>query len=232
MEDRPTTSHTHSALLWPLMVIGGVVLMAIGAGLILSRDGAARSNVDDAPATSAPPEFVRTLEIPDFSLVDQDGRPASPSIFDGRYTILAFTFTNCPTICPVMHAHLLRLQAERKAPILRTLTISVDPTHDTPEALRRYADRLSVDPSRWTMLTGDVQQIRSIARALKLGFEADESSPIPLKDGSGTMSNIEHSSRLVLVGPDRQVVDLASGLEWDDVDRLARLALKLAAASP
>ena len=79
------------------------------------------------------------------------------------------------------------------------------------------------------MLRGAQETVSEIAQGLSLGYTFDQSDPIELKSGLGTMANIVHSSKLVLVGPDRSVLDLASGLEWEDVQRIGAHAQRLAA---
>lgn len=77
----------------------------------------------------------------DFALRDQDGRLIRLSAQRGRYVLLAFLYTSCPDVCPLIAANLnqaLRdLGPER--PSLRVLAISVDPRGNTPARVRAYA---------------------------------------------------------------------------------------------
>jgi cytochrome oxidase Cu insertion factor (SCO1/SenC/PrrC family) len=43
------------------------------------------------------------------------------------------------------------------------VSVTCDPDNDTPESLRRYADRFEADPARWKFLTGDMATIKTIA---------------------------------------------------------------------
>lgn len=210
-------------------VIAGVVALVSVVGLFVI----ARSPGPEAPPAQEgqgglPPEALAQMVIPPFALVDQDGAEVSKDIFDGRMTLLAFSFTNCPTVCPIMHSHLVRLTHEtlRMSPV-RIVTISVDPEHDTPEALRAYAERLDVASPKWTMLTGEASTIREIVKSMRFGLQEDPSLPITLKDGS-TMVNIVHPTKLVLVGPQGTVIGLESGLDWESAERIALRARELA----
>lgn len=178
---------------------------------------------------SIPPEALAAMSIPDFTLTDQRGRSLTKQdVFHGRMTILAFSFTNCPTVCPIMHSHLAQLASEtlRNTPV-QIVTISVDPTHDTPEALREHAARLGVDDDRWIMLTGDKAVIQDMVRSMKFAIADDPALTITLSDGS-TMPNIVHPTKLVLVGPVGTVIGLDSGLDFDSARRLAERARDLA----
>ena len=66
-------------------------------------------------------------------------------------------FTACPTIFPVISSQLARvhdrLAADGLSDRVALLTHTVDPANDTPERMRRYADRLGADPDLWRFLT-------------------------------------------------------------------------------
>jgi len=42
------------------------------------------------------------------------------------------------------------------------VSLTCDPENDTPEVLRRYADRFEADPARWKFLTGDLAKIKEV----------------------------------------------------------------------
>lgn len=162
---------------------------------------------------------LTSLVIPQFTLIDQQGRPQTREIFNGHWTILAFTFTNCTTVCPIMHAHLVRLQNEARGAPLRIVTISVDPTHDTPETMRAYAERIGADTERWTFLSGESSTVQRILSSLRFSTEEDPSLPIALPGGE-RMSNILHPSKLLLIGPDGTVRAMDNGLQWSGAESL------------
>lgn len=177
--------------------------------------------------TPAEPDPLASLSIPDFTLRDQNGDPRTRELFSNQWTILAFTFTHCTTVCPIMHAHLIRLQSMLQGTPLRIVTISVDPDHDTPETLRAYATKISADPERWTFLTGDAPTIASILHGLRFSADPDPSLPISLP-GGGTMNNILHPSKVLLIGPDARVRAMESGLQWSGVEALFNQARTMA----
>jgi len=231
--DHPTQPAPAPRRRSPVMVLGIlavaalVIASAAATGLILAKANApAPPGVAglDAETEANLREFYAGLEIPRFELTDQDGDAITNEIFSGKRTILAFSFTNCPMICPLMHSHLIRLVAEGLPAGVRIVTISVDPANDTPEALKTYLDKLGVDQSRWRYLTGDAD----LASALKLGLNTDASEMIPMKDGSGgTMANIDHPTKLILVGPKGGIEWMSDGLTWQGAQEIARLASEL-----
>ncbi len=106
--------------------------------------------------------------IPKFSFINQDSAFITQSNYSGFITIVDFFFTECPTICPMMSAQMVRLQDKFKKenpelPI-RFLSFSVKPESDIPEKLRLYAERIGADLEHWNFLTGKPADIYDLAQ--------------------------------------------------------------------
>jgi protein SCO1/2 len=193
----------------------------------------ARPNEGAAPGPTAieaadPNEaYYATMVVPEFTLVDQDGSARTKEMLRGRVTILAFTFTHCTTVCPVMMSNLIRMQEELNGTPVRLLSITVDPERDTPEVLRRKAASVGADLSRWTFLTGDRGTVERIVSGLCFFVADDPSLRIPLPDGT-EMNNIVHPSKFVLIGPEGTVRGLEDGNEWSGAARMLARAKRLA----
>lgn len=222
---------------WLLLAMVATATVIIGSGIMITlrpKRPALPGNTQDAARSAPlrPDEGLEGLVIPSFSLLDQHGHPVDQSVFDGRITILDFSFTNCPFVCPGMTAAMLSLQTQLVGTGIRFASISVDPVNDTPAVIKAHADRLGVDHARWAWMTGEESQIRKIVSdSLKFEIQDDPSRPITLADGS-TMNNIMHPSRLFLIGPDRQVLSLYSFNDTASLDALKRRATDGAASIP
>lgn len=188
--------------------------------------GAAGSVESQGP----PPEALALLQIPEFTMRDQNGREHTRDIFKGNWTIMAFSFTNCPTACPIMHSHLIRAQELLKGTPVKIVTISVDPENDTPEVMKAYAQRVTADESRWTFLSGDVTTMRRVVEGLKFALRDDPSIIVTLPDGR-TMPNILHPTQFIIVSPDVKIVALESGTQVDSAERVEAKVRRLIKAS-
>jgi len=179
-----------------------------------------------APVPGAPKARAASLarpgdELPDVSLVNQDGRAIRLSDYRGRALALTFVFTRCPLpdFCPLMmksfasaHAALLDEPALRERTHL--LTVSFDPEHDTPAVLRAYGlPWQKTDPpfTHWELATGEVEAIRELGEALDLDFVEDEGS-------------FTHNLRTAVVDPEGRLVRLRRGNDWTAEELLADLA--------
>jgi protein SCO1 len=109
------------------------------------------------------------------TLLDQHGKSISLRSFEGRTLVVHFIFTHCVEAC---HTQVRRLRAVREALSAETrervqfLSISIDPTRDTPETLRRYADAMGIDDPDWRFATGSPEHIDQLARSLGVKRES------------------------------------------------------------
>lgn len=139
-------------------------------------------------ACSKPPEPLPTLyAVPAFALTAQDGRTfSSAAELTGRVWVADFIYTTCTGPCPRMSRLMKNIaEATGSLPNVRYVSITVDPAHDTPQALAEYAKRYAADTTRWSFLTGSIEALNALKReGFKLGNV----------DGS-----LNHSTRFVLV---------------------------------
>lgn len=133
--------------------------------------------------------------VPNFSLVDQNNRPASLANYRGHIWVADLIFTHCTSICPMMTAKMFQLQQSltdgSDLKDVRLVSFSVDPAHDLPDTLLAYSQIHHADLSRWSFLTGTVPTIYSVS---KVGFHLALDSV-----GGEQTTPIVHSERFVLV---------------------------------
>lgn len=159
------------------------------------------------------------IVVPRFTLVNQDGETVTQDIFEDGVVIVDFMFTNCPTICPMMTGVMADLTDRLADTKVKFVSMSVDPEHDTPEVLKAYGQRVSADFDRWTFLTGDYDAVENIVYgALRFNLSTTDEK-VTLQDGS-EMNFIMHPSKLVLVRPGRDVVNI---YQYDDPEAIDRL---------
>ncbi len=170
-----------------------------------------------AAACRAPEPLPVLAELPPFALVERSGAALDKAALAGRPAIVDFIFTRCPASCPRLTARMKEL--EKRLPersTVRLLSITVDPEHDRPEVLTRYADGWQAGP-RWLFATGERAAIWELVRR---GFLlAVEETP------EDTTSPILHSNRFALVDGQGRLRATYLAFEEDALDRvLADLA--------
>jgi protein SCO1/2 len=150
-------------------------------------------------------------DVPPFQLTERSGDPYGSAQLAGRVWVANFIFTTCPDICPALTAEMGALES-RLEPGERPqrVSFSVDPTRDTPEVLRRYAEQHGAGP-QWAFLTGDRAQVASL---LTNGFH------VAFADDGPPTQPITHSDRFVLVDGAMRIRGYYHGRIAEDLDRL------------
>jgi protein SCO1/2 len=165
------------------------------------------------------------IDVPDFTLTERSGRLVSKADLHGKVWVACFFFTRCNTACPQIIATMSRLQERlHKAGLddVILVSISVDPEHDTPEVLAKYAAAHEADANRWLFLTGkNDEEVFPVAKGFFLPAQRNEGK-------ERTPGNeVAHSSRLVLVDREGRIRGLFDGRQLDEegqpVDELPEL---------
>jgi protein SCO1/2 len=165
-------------------------------------------------------------ELPAFSLVDYRGSAVTRETLAGSPWVADLIFTRCVTSCPVMTGRMAAL-GPALPPQVRRVSVSVDPTHDTPEVFGRYAVENNGGDDSWLFVTGDEAQIQRLARD---GFQLGVART-PADDPRAATEPITHSTRFVLVDHLSRVRGYYDGDDPAALEALARDAGALAAAA-
>ncbi len=153
--------------------------------------------------------------MPDYSFVDENGKPVTLSDYRGMPVAMTFVFARCPVpeYCPKMMRNFNevreRLEADPDAPAkYQLLTISFDSVNDTPEALKAWGANYGHQQEQpWSLLSNpDDAEIRKIADDVGLKFGNIEGSFI-------------HNLRTVVLNPDGTLRKLYTDETWN-VDSL------------
>ena len=164
-------------------------------------------------------------EVPDFKLVDQNGKRFSFHQYRGRIVVLTFIYTRCPLpdYCPLMTDNFAQIEKALTSepesnPKAHLLSITVDPEYDTPKVLRDYAAAHSADSARWGFATGSKDEVKQVAAYFGLQYWPDG-------------DQIVHGLRTAIVGADGKLVKLYRGNEWKPEEIISEVRNVAAAQS-
>ncbi len=125
---------------------------------------------------------IENYNVPDVILTNQDGESVNLKGFlnSDKIVVLEFIFTTCTTICPVLSAGFSNLQKDlgQDAENVQMVSISIDPEHDTPDALKEYSHRYKAEKG-WEFLTGSRKDINSVMNAFD-AYVSNKMSHLPL----------------------------------------------------
>ncbi len=138
----------------------------------------------------------------DFALTSQDEKAVRLADLRGKVLLVSFVFTTCNGTCPATTHRMGQVQAELKTRGLlkdgkvQLLSITLDPSRDTPEVLRRYAKLYDADLSSWRFLTGPEADVNKVIAAWGMWAR-------PAANGQ-----LDHPSRVFLVDPKGRVREI------------------------
>jgi protein SCO1 len=184
-------------------------MVSLAATLALSACGD-REAMGDYPAANG------NDCLPAVSLIDQHGTSVSLASLKGKPVLIDFIYTSCASTCPTLTAKMAAI-AHRLGPALgadvRIVSITLDPEHDSPADLAKYAASHDANGNGWIFLTGPPAQIDQVLALFKLRR---------MREGDGT---ITHSVSAFLLGPDGHQIRQYNALDVSpeavvaDVDR-------------
>ncbi|TIW74210.1 MAG: SCO family protein [Mesorhizobium sp.] len=128
----------------------------------------AHTSAHDASAQAGDSERLPMKgAAPDFTLISQDHKPVTLHDFRGKVVAIAFIYTYCTDVCPMLTAHMASVQEKLGSafgPKIAFISITVDPERDTPDVLKEYAQNFGADLKGWSFLTGDPAVVREVGR--------------------------------------------------------------------
>jgi protein SCO1/2 len=163
-------------------------------------------------------------KVPDFVLINQDGKKIHLSSYQGSVLLVTFIYTRCPypDFCPLVSRNFSKIYASLKkdpslGPKVRLLSVSFDPEHDTPEVLHKYAETFNQttggDPfDRWQFAVIGKKDLVSVANFFGLYYDL------------GGDGQIAHSLSTTVVGPDGKVYKWYQDNDWKPDDLIADAA--------
>ena len=120
--------------------------------------------------------FFQALDnpTPDFTLSDAAGALVRPADFLGKVVVLHFIYSKCTDVCPLHAEKLAQVQGMiNQTPMkdmVRFVSITTDPSHDTAEILTAYGPQHGLDPMNWQFLTTAPGQLEDYTRKLAQAF--------------------------------------------------------------
>jgi protein SCO1/2 len=161
--------------------------------------------------------------VPDFHLINQNGKRISLHDYRGETLLLTLIYTRCPfpDFCPRVSHEFAAIDHQVQADPARygkthLLSISFDPVHDTPKVLRAYGFSCagSKDPAlfqRWEFSAVPAGELPRFADYFALTY----------KDEGGL---ITHSLSTAVISPDGKIFKWYHGADWEASDLLQDIA--------
>ena len=153
-------------------------------------------------------------EIRTFVLTNQLGHAVGSQDLTGQVSVANVIFSRCPTQCHRLSRQMAELQ-KRLPGGVRLISLTADPSYDSPVILRQYGERYGADADRWWFLTGPKSEVYRLAEKDLLFSVMDTGDTNPrLED------RFIHSGAFVVLDRKVRMRAVVQGDEPDTVDRI------------
>jgi protein SCO1/2 len=183
----------------------------LGRSLLLALVvcAAAPAQAAQDQAVSANPTLSVIARAPDFALKDPGGDTVRLAGYRGRVVLLAFVFTSCPGVCPMISQQMAALQGRLKQERLfgskaAMLSVTVDPDTDTAEVLAEYARTFGADPAGWRFLREEAPRLDPVLKAY------DEWTKLLPSRRGAQRAELDHPARVYLIDPAGNIREIYS----------------------
>jgi protein SCO1 len=195
----------------------------ITADVVVDESGAYLENIvvtkksdgKGPTGTSNPPKAGD--KVPDFALINQDGKKIHLREYQGDVLLVTFIYTRCPfpDFCPLVSRNFSQIYASLRndpslGPRIRLLSVSFDPAYDTPAVLRKYAETFRQTTGgnpygRWQFATVPQNDLVKVANFFGLYYG--------VQDGQ-----LAHSLSTTVISPDGTVYKWYEDNSWKPAD--------------
>jgi protein SCO1 len=168
--------------------------------------------------------------VPNFALLNQSDKTIHLDDFKGRVVLMTFIYTRCPLadFCPRMSRNFATLDQQLATdPALyaktHLISISFDPTYDTPKVLRSYGGAYTGQYTKerflhWDFAAPPVKELPEMAQFFDVGVTP------------GDNNTLTHSLSTVVIGKDGKVVSWYPNNDWDPAQVLGTVKTAVAAS--
>jgi protein SCO1/2 len=186
----------------------------------------------------APPSSASTDDgpqpgesVPDFALINQDGKRIHLASYRGQALLITFIYTRCPfpDFCPLVSRNFAKIYADTKAnpeltKNMRLLSVSFDPDHDTPSVLRAYAKTFygttgGSPYSRWEFAVIPKDELKQVTSFFG----------VTVTDNHG---QLVHSMSTSVITPDGKIYSWREDTDWHPQDLIADATAALSPDAP
>jgi protein SCO1/2 len=162
-------------------------------------------------------------EVPNFTLLNQSGHKIDLKQFRGKIVLMTFIYTRCPLsdYCPRMSRNFATIDKTLQSdPALykdtHLLSVSFDPTYDTPKVLRSYGEAYTGNYvnetfKHWEFAAPSVAELPKMEQFFDIGVT-------PAQNGT-----LQHSLSTVVIGKDGKIFAFYPTNDWTPAEVLSQI---------
>lgn len=153
-------------------LIGSATASAEGEA---TRNGGSMPGLDEREAVAASQAAIGQ-PVPEFALLDRQGRPLSLASYRGKPLLVSFIYTGCFQICPTttrnLHEAVKGLDRLLSPNQFNVVSIGFNQPFDSPQAMRAFAAQQRIDYANWEFLSPEPATVDRLTRAFGFSYTA------------------------------------------------------------
>lgn len=115
----------------------------------------------------------------------------------GKTLVVVMIYTTCRAACPILVADMKKIEQQINPKYLdetSLVLVSIDPTTDTPEQLKKFAETRKMVEPHWVFLTGNEASTQEFANVLSMKYK--KISPV----------DFSHSNIISIFNPNGELI--------------------------
>jgi len=146
-----------------------------------------------------------------FAFINQDGKIVTDKDVEGKVYVAEYFFTTCRGVCPRLNTNMKKVYDRfRNEKDFLILSHTSDPERDSAQQLKKYADSLGVNTSKWIFLTGRKDSLYTMAR---ISYTIDD----PANNLRSIDDDFLHTQYWALVNRQGEVKKIYDGLKDSEI---------------
>lgn len=145
---------------------------------------------------------------------NQDGKEIKFESLKGNPIVVAMLYTSCKDACPMTIENLKSIEgklSESTRSKVKFAVFSFDTERDTPAKLKEFAQKRSLDLSRWSLFHGSPADVRKLAAVLGVQYKKE------------TNGDYDHSNAITILNNDGVIVFQQMGLKNQPNEPVSKL---------
>lgn len=143
--------------------------------------------------------------VPDYTLLDREGRPVRLSSYRGKPLLVSFIYTGCFQVCPAntraLHEAVKGMDRLLTPNQFNVVSIGFNQPFDSPAAMRAFAAQQRIDYPSWEFLSPPQPIVDALTRAFGFSFVAtpagfDHVLGVTVLDAEGRIAAQVYGDRL------------------------------------
>lgn len=175
-------------------------------GFPVIAEGEKKSCCSEHPTPEAVEASADSIYQIDSDWKDQGGHDRKLKSLGGRVQVLTMGYSTCKFACPRLLADMRLIEAGLPKDVAAKTGftfVSIDPETDTPARLAEYQEENNIDPTRWTLLTGETSSVQELAVVLGIQYRK-----IDARD-------FAHSNLITVLNAKGEIIHRQEGLAAD-----------------